>query len=190
MPHVFVLIFALIVFLFPNLDVFGQDTRHRTDDLIAALGKTKHKKKEKKGFATETYVSMESQAIVKNNIREYAGFYESSEGGSRLELRVSNDGTVTGNGYDYSGFNNAVRKGKFTLRNARIEGALLSATKVYTDGATENFEAVFNNRTTSIGKNPNQITSRETRYGLGYIIYGTGPSDSYTSSRIFLEFRR
>jgi len=35
----------------------------------------------------------------------------------------------------------------FRLENARIDGALLTASKVYQDGATEKFEGVFLNRT-------------------------------------------
>jgi hypothetical protein len=188
MPHIFILIFAIIVFFFPSLDVFGQNAQQKTQDLIAALGKTKHKKKEKKGFYFESYVNTESEAVVKNNIREYAGVYESSDSGSsRLELRVSADGKVEGSGFDIS-FNN-FSGGDFTLKNASIEGALLTATKVYSDGRTRNFEAVFNNRTTIVGTNPNQITERETKYGIGFVEYGELSGSTFTS-RMFLEFKR
>jgi hypothetical protein len=61
----FILIFAIIVFFFPSLDVFGQNAQQKTQDLIAALGKTKHKKKEKKGFYFESYVNTESEAVVR-----------------------------------------------------------------------------------------------------------------------------
>ncbi len=77
----------------------------------------------------------------------------------------------------------------FTLKNARIEGALLTATKVYADARTENFEAVFVNRTTASGKNPNEINSRETRYGLGFVYYYQS-SRIDVSNRVFLEFKR
>ena len=138
MPYIFILIFALVAFIFPSLDIFAQDAQQKTQDLIAALGKTKHKKKEKKGFFSESYSEIKNEPVVKNNIREYAGVYESP--GYRLELSISADGVVTGSGYD-SRFYNSSRQ-NFTLKNGRIDGALLRATKVYENGRKENFEAV------------------------------------------------
>jgi hypothetical protein len=70
-----------------------------------------------------------------------------------------------------------------------LKALLLTATKVYSDGRTRNFEAVFNNRTTIVGTNPNQITQRETKYGIGFIEYGELSGNTFTS-RMFLEFKR
>lgn len=161
-------------------EIFAQSVQQTTDDLITALGKTKYKKKEKKNFSFETYVDTKSEAVVKNNAADYTGIYESSDAGYRLELRVSPDGRAEGSGFDTNYMNS--EKQSFTLRDAKIEGALLTATKVYAGGATEKLEAVFNNRTTVEGKNPNEIKSRETKYGLGFIkFYGD------STSRVFLE---
>jgi hypothetical protein len=161
--------------------VQAQDSQAKTDALIAALAKTKYKKKEKKNVSIEIYIDIKSEPVVKNNIREYAGVYE-AESDYRLELRVSDGGKVEGNGYDRRA-NDSERR-NFTLKDARIEGALLTATRVFENGETEKFEAVFNNRTVTAGKNPNEIETRETKYGLGFI-------QAYTdwTNRVFLELK-
>ena len=182
MSRAFILIVALILSIGLSDTVFAQNAEQKTNDLIAALGKTKYKKKEKKNILFELYIDIKSEAVVKNNVQDYAGVYESTQAGYQIELRVSADGKVEGSGYD-SGFNNS-QKQNFTLKDARIEGALLTATKVYASGETKKLEAVFNNRTVIEGKNPNEINSRETKYGLGFIdLWGT------ITSRVFLEFK-
>jgi hypothetical protein len=57
----------------------------------------------------------------------------------------------------------------FTLRDARIDGSVLRATKVHDDGRTETFEGVFVDRTTSTGKNAQAIDSTETEFGIGFV---------------------
>ena len=160
--------------------VSAQDAQTKTSELIAALGKTKYKKKEKKYISIEIYVDIKSEAVVKNDVREYSGVYE-AESDYRLELRVSGKDKVEGNGYDRVNNSN---KQNFTLKDARIEGALLTATKVYENGETLKFEAVFNNRTVQTGKNANQIENRETKYGLGFI----QTYEDWTN-RVFLELK-
>ena len=181
MSRIFMLIvvFALCVGLSNN--AFAQDAERKTQDLIAALGKTKYKKKEKKNFSFELYIDIKSEAVVKSNVRDYAGIYQSSDANYRIELRVVADGTVEGIGYDFD-FNTS-QKQNFTLKDARIEGALLTATKIYADGGKEKLEAVFNNRTVTEGKNPHEINSRETKYGLGFI-----DLQETSTNRVFLEF--
>lgn len=174
-------VLVLFVFCFVLLGdaVYAQNAQAKTDALIAALAKTKYKKKEKKNISVEIYVDIKSEAVVKSNPGEYSGVYE-AESDYRLELRVSADGKVEGSGYD--GNVNGARKQNFTLRDGRIEGALLTATKVYESGETQSLEAVFNNRTVTNGKNPNEIESRETKYGLSFIqSYGDW------TNRVFLE---
>ena len=179
-----IVVFALCVGLSNN--AFAQDAERKTQDLIAALGKTKYKKKEKKNFSFELYIDIKSEAVVKNDIRDYAGVYQSPYTDYRIELRVSADGKVEGSGHD-SGLDDS-QKQNFTLKDARIDGALLTATKVFADGRTEKLEAVFNNRTVVEGKNPNEIRSRETKYGLGFID-SFGTTDGSITNRVFLEFK-
>jgi hypothetical protein len=61
-----------------------------------------------------------------------------------LQLRVDSRGVVTGSGYEP--LNDGVRR-TFTLRNGTVQGALLTATKVYANGETERLEGAFMNRT-------------------------------------------
>ena len=164
-------------------EIYAQNAEQTTQQLITALGKTKHKKKEKKNFSFETYIDVKSEAVVKNNAADYTGIYESSDAGYRLELRVSPDGRAEGNGFA-TDYRNSERQ-NFTLRDGKIEGALLTGTLVYANGTTERLEAVFNNRTTVEGKNPNEIENRETKYGLGFI-----KSYADSTNRVFLEFKR
>lgn len=191
MPQFLIALIALIIFSLFGSTVFAQDSRERTHELISELRKTKHKKKEKKGITTESYLDINSQPVVKGDVRQYAGVYESSDDNFRLELRVSPDGRVEGNGHDAIFFSGRSRN--FTLRDARIDGALLTATKIYADGGgggggAQKFEAVFNDQTRVEGKNPQNIYRRETRYGLGFIYnYQTSQIDS--TSRVFLEYK-
>lgn len=182
MSRKFILVAAFILCICFGSEVFAQNAQQKTQELIAALGKSKYKKKEKKNFSFERYIDIKSEAVVKNNAADYTGVYESPDAGYRLELRVSANGKAEGSGFDTNFMNS--EKQSFTLRDAKIEGALLTATKVYASGVTEKLEAVFNNRTTTEGKNPNEIESRETRYGLGFI-FNLGNS----TNRVFLEFK-
>jgi len=177
----FTLLVLFVFCLAATNTIYAQNSQARTDALVAALAKTKYKKKEKKNISIEIYVDIKSEPVVKRDVREYAGVYE-GESDYRLELRVSADGKVEGTGYD-SGMSGKSKR-NFTLRDARIEGALLMATRVYENGETEQLEAVFINRTVTTGKNPNEIENRETKYGLGFI-------QSYAdwTNRVFLELK-
>lgn len=165
----------------------GQDAGQRTRDLVAALDKTKYKKKEKRDFSIEIYVDIKNDPTVKSSPAEYAGVYESEDSGYKLELNVSAGGAVTGSGHDTTNSDSA-QKLNFTLKDARIEGALLTATKVYENGQSLAFEAAFVNRTILSGKNPNDIATRYTRFGVGFIQSGNEKSETWTN-RVFLERR-
>lgn len=169
-----------IVYLGQINDLYGQNVQSKTDELIAALNKTKYKNKSKKNVSIEVYVNVKSEAIVKSDVREYSGVYESGSD-YRLELRVSAADKIEGKGYDDD---NSSGGRNFTLKDARIEGALLTATKIFENGETVKFEAVFNNHTVTQGKNPNQIESRQTKFGLGFI-----QSNSNWTNRVFLELK-
>jgi len=49
----------------------------------------------------------------------------------------------------------------------------LAGTKFYENGEQRKFEAVFVNRTVASGKNANEIASRDTKFGIGFIETGT-----------------
>lgn len=183
MFHVLVLIVFIIFGLFSAGKIFAQtsDATQKTQEIVAALAKTKYKHKVKKNFELELYIDVKNEAVVKN-AADYAGVYESPESNYRIELRVAG-GKVEGSGYETS-FENSSRV-NFTLRDARIEGALLTATRVYADGSAKRLEAVFVNRTVTQGANPNKIESRETKFGLGFVEV----FNENSRSRVFCEYK-
>ena len=184
------IIAALAFLILVPAAVSAQQVDQRTQSLVAALDKTKYKKKEKKGFSMEFYVDVKNTPALRGNPNEYSGTYESDQ--NRLNLTVDANGNASGSGYDeaYNGSGTM----KFTLRDAKVEGALLTGVKVYENGETRKFEAAFVDRTVSSGKNANQIDSREKRFGLGYLeggavaAPGMGEMNNWTT-RIFLERR-
>lgn len=177
------LVFVLTLVVGGGLAVvsYGQDGGQKAREMVAALDKNKYKKKEKKGFTVEVYVDVKNDAVVKKEVGEYSGVYEDGNSGSKLTLKVASDGSSEGVGFD----DGDAGKLNYTLKNARIDGGVLTATKVFANGETKKLEAVFVNRTVSSGKNAASITSRETSYGLGYLErYGD------SQSRYFLEFKK
>ena len=183
------LVVALVFFVGLSCEVYAQDAGQRTNALVAALDKTKYKKKEKANISIEIYIDIKNEPAIRDAV-EYGGNYESEDGSYRLTLHSERSGQASGNGYDTI---NGERRASFTLKNASINGALLTASKVYENGETEKFEAVFVNRTIASGKNANEIASRDTKFGLGFIQTGNwsdkeGRTMNWTS-RVFLERR-
>jgi hypothetical protein len=119
----------------------------RSQAIAASFSKFKHLTKEKHGIRKEKYLKVESQPVVKTNPEDYSGAYEIPDLGFALRLRVDHTGNVEGAGYEPLNSDPAVRR-VFTLKNGKIEGALLTATKVYSAGHTERLEGVFMNRAT------------------------------------------
>ena len=178
--------FALCIGL--TCGVYAQDAGARTGTLVASLDKTKHKMKEKKNVSIEVYVSIKNEAVIRDAY-EYGGSYASEDGDYSLTLHVERGGAASGHGHD--SIND--RRMSFTLNDAAISGALLSGTKVYENGEQQKFEAVFVNRTVATGKNQNEITSRDTKFGMGFIQEGessdTEGQHMNSTRRVFLERR-
>ena len=173
---------ALAVFVVVSCDVYAQGSGQKTRELVAALDKTKHKKKEKANVSIETYIDIKNQAAVRDPV-EYGGSYESEDGEWSLSLHVERGGVVTGSGFDaMNGETN--RRRSFVLKDATINGALLAATKFYDNGEQRRFEAIFVNHTVASGKNANEVASRDTKFGIGFVDTGTG-----AEVRVFLERR-
>ncbi|MDP9204843.1 MAG: hypothetical protein M3P12_05195 [Gemmatimonadota bacterium] len=158
----------------------------RTRAIAASFNKTKHVVKEKRGVRVEKYKEVRSEPVVKANQQDYAGIYEVSDLGFAIQLRVDRNGMVDGTGYEPArpGPDLSVRR-SFTLRNGKIDGALLTATKVYADGTQNRFEGVFMNRTSFDSPSDKGLTL----FGLGVI----GPQTvvaGLTIDRFFYELRR
>ncbi|PYT01644.1 MAG: hypothetical protein DMF63_02010 [Acidobacteria bacterium] len=157
------LVIALVFFIGVAGDVYAQDAR--TQELVAALDKTKYKKKEKKNISIEFYIDIKNEAAVRAP-SEYSGGYDAGVDGTALKLQVESSGLASGSGYDsFIGD----RRQNFTLKDAVITGARLTGTKVYWNGEERPFEAVFVNRTIRTGKNADSITSEDVKFGIGFI---------------------
>jgi len=93
---------------------------------VSGEQKLKNKKKEKR-----------FEPVVKGRVEEYAGRYVGMED-YYLEIVAVGDGQLAI--VSQEGGRRA------TLQNIRLDGARLTATRVYPDGTTKDFEATFVNR--------------------------------------------
>jgi hypothetical protein len=159
-----------------------QDASARARELAAAFSKSKHVVKEKHGVRVEKYKDVRSEPAPKTDARLYSGEYEAEQGA--LSLRVYADGRAEATGSEpYSDF---ARTRKFTLRNARVEGALLTGTKLYEDGSSEPFEGVFINRT-----DRNSPTDPgTTAFGLGVLFDPPRSVNGNDMGRLFYALKR
>ena len=120
----------------------ASDPQARSRAIAASFSKFKHLSKEKYGIKKEKYLKVESQPVVKANPEDYSGTYEIPDLGFAMHLRVDHNGGVEGDGYEPLNSDPSVRR-TFTLKDGKIEGALLTATQVYAGGHTEKLEGVF-----------------------------------------------
>ncbi len=156
-----------------------QDAGQRAREIAASFDKTKHKIKERHGVRKEMFIEIRSEPAVRADAREYSGTYE-ADAEYPLVIRVGADNRVEAEGFEPAP---GQARRKFTLRDARIEGALLTGTKVYTDGATETFEAVFINRTAR--HSPTE--SGTSAFGLGIRFDPPKAGDGFVLSRLFYQ---
>jgi hypothetical protein len=124
------------------------------DEMLARFNKVKQKSKHRRGVVTESYVNVHSELAPGRS-----GSYEATDFGRTLMLEVHADGTVTGRGAEDG-------RG-FELRDGRVDGSHLTATKRFADGKTEPLEGIFINRRRIEGSTARQITSDHTTFGLG-----------------------
>jgi hypothetical protein len=158
---------------------FSQQLSSQTkaQEIAAAFTKNKHVVKEKYGVRMEKYKDVRSEPAVKSNVRDYAGVYEVPELGFVINVQVGTDGTIQANGSEQSR--------TFTMQNAKLEGALLTASKVYQDGARERFEGVFLNRT-----DRNSPTDSGLRaFGLGVIPSASFEANGNTYDKLFYRLK-
>src|SRR5688572_28573936 len=181
------LVVAIALFVLAAVNVYAQDAGARARELASALDKTKYKKKEKPMVTVEFYIDIKNEPVVRD-VASYAGNYASEDSESNLSLQV-NAGGVSGTGRDWFGESQR----SFTLKDALISGAVLTGTKVYENGEQQKFEAVFVNVTVSNGKNENDINTRDTKFGLGFIQSASSvdphKGTQTWTNRVFLERR-
>ena len=158
-------------------------TQRRTQELAASFNKHKNVVKEKHGVRTEKYKEIRSEPFVKQDVRDYSGVYEVADLGYSVTIQVGRDGKVEANGYEPKS-GSTQPSHRFRLENARITGALLTATKVYEEGATAKFEGVFINRTVFNNPNDNGVST----FGLGVVGNPVQIAD-VTLDKLFYQLR-
>jgi len=124
------------------------------DEMLARFNKVKQKSKQRHGVVMESYVNVHSELAPSRS-----GSYEATGFGRTLTLEVHADRTVAGRG--------AEDGRTFELREGRIDGSHLSATKRFADGTTEPLEGIFINQRRLEGRTAQEITSDHTAFGLG-----------------------
>ena len=159
----------------------GSSVQARTQAIVASFNKSKHKVKERHGVRMEKYKRVVSTPAVRN-VRDYAGSYEAEDWGLSLDLRVDANGNVSANGHERINMDSQVWR-QFTLRNARIQGELLTGTKVYANGATQPFEGAFINRTSFESPTDSGVT----KFGLGEIRSSRLVVNGQSIDRVFYE---
>ncbi|HEY0406375.1 MAG TPA: hypothetical protein VGC89_11655 [Pyrinomonadaceae bacterium] len=87
--------------------------------------KTKHKEKR-------------FEPVVRQNFADYAGRYEGFDAEHFIEARIDREGRLL--------LTSQEGERRAELQDMRVDNASLTATKVYADGRTEKFKAVFVNR--------------------------------------------
>jgi hypothetical protein len=137
--------------------------RH-TQAIVASFNKSKHVVKEKYGVRKEKYLDVRSVPAVRQNPADYSGAYEVPDLRFSLKLRVDATGRVEGTGYEPVTDDAAVSR-SFTLKDGRMTGALLRATKVYGNGSSEPFEGVFINKAVFESPTDKGVTA----FGLGVV---------------------
>jgi hypothetical protein len=161
-----------------------ETSAQRTRVIVASFNKSKHEVREKKGVRVEKYKEIRSEPAILKNIRDYSGSYEAPELGLSLDLHVDAAGNVTGNGYEPVDPDHKVLRG-FRLRNARIDGALLTGTKVYERGGTEPIEGVFINKTSFDSPTDKGVRT----FGLGVVDQTVRFAGGVTIDKVFYQKR-
>ena len=149
----------------------------RAQAIAEAFTKHKESVKEKYGVRKEKYKDVRSEPLVKSNVRDYSGTYEVSGFGYEMTIEVSADGRIQANGSE---------NGRpFRLEDARIEGALLTASKVYENSTSERFEGVFLKRTDRDSPTDPGVTM----FGLGVVLSTPIQRDGNTFDKLFYQLK-
>src|SRR5262245_31418456 len=156
-------------------------SQSRAEEIATSFTKFKHALKSKQGVRVEKYKDVRSEPTVRQNLTEYSGVYEAPDLGYMLSVEVANDGTARAHGAD-----GGEESRPFQLENAKVEGAVLTGTKVYRDGTTERFEGAFLTRT----DHDSPTDSGTVQYGLGVVLTTPVEFSGNTYDRLFYQLRR
>lgn len=163
MRSIFALGWLLRLWLIP-MNVFpqGGDAQQKVRELLASLNRKEHRVVERRGVRAEKYLEIRSEPVVKGDVRDYSGRYLIPDIGYSIEIKVGSDASVEGSGRELSRSGDNKER-RFVLKDGKIEGPLLTADKVYEDGASEQFEGVFINLTTLDAPDAKGVSS----FGIG-----------------------
>lgn len=176
--------YVVIVFVVASaVNAFSQQlsSQTRAQTIAAAFNKQKHVVKEKYGVRSEKYKDVRSEPVVKQNIGDYFGVYEMADLGYVIDIQAGSDGSIQANGYEKDQPSRT-----FKLENARIDGALLTASKVYQDRTTEKFEGVFLKRTDRNSPTDPGVTT----FGLGVVLSTPIQSNGLTYDKLFYRLKQ
>lgn len=124
----------------------GNEPQKRVREILASLNRKEHRVVERHGVKVEKYREIRSEPVVKSDIKEYAGTYVATDIDYSITVRFESDGAIAAEGFETSAAAGGQAR-RFTLRDGKIQGALLTGLKVYDDGSNQTFEGVFINRT-------------------------------------------
>jgi hypothetical protein len=160
----------------------SMDSTERARELAALFNKSKHKVKDKRGVHIEIHIDIVSEPVVRP-AAQYSGEYGADDTFS-LRLEVGADGKVTGRGSEPGPGTDELN---FSLRDGRVDGALVVGTKVYDNGTTAKFEGVFIQRKV----HTNMADRDEVLFGLGVVFDPPkrGGDDGWEINKSFYEAR-
>lgn len=175
---------AIALFVACAVNVASQQVSSQTkaEAIATAFNKQKHVLKAKYGVTREKFKDVRNEPDVKQNVAAYAGTYEMADLGYVITLQVGADGRIQGTGSEQG----VQQTRTFKLQNAKIEGALLTAAKVYQDGTTETFEGAFLSRTVRDSPAAAGITT----LGLGVILTTPLEVNGLTYEKLFYHLRQ
>jgi hypothetical protein len=157
-----------------------QSVDARTRAIVASFNKSKHVVKSRHGVTREKYKDIRSEPALRSDAASYTGTYKVYGLEFALALRVAHDGSVEGNGTEPLDGNPALAR-TFTI-SGRVDGALLTATKIYSNGARERLEGVFINSTSR--ESPNDTGT--TMFGIG-VVSGLRDIGGVTTDKLFYQ---
>src|SRR5262249_34593313 len=153
----------------------------RAHELAASFDKHKDKVREKNGVSKEKYKDVRSEPVVKQNLKDCSGVYEVQGLGDAITIQIENDGRIVARGHQT--LNDGSQSRSFKLDHASISGALLTADKVYDNGATEKFEGVFLMRTERSSPSDVGVTT----FGLGVVLNSPHERFGNTWDKLFYQ---
>jgi hypothetical protein len=170
---------AILFLLGINLmSTYAQQTcsQKRVADILATLNKKEQLVVEVHGVKKEKYREVRSEPVTASDVKQYSGTYRVPDLDYSLNIKIGSNGEITGSGSE-------AQKRHFVLKDAGIDGALLTATKVYDDGATEKFEGVFIKRTEL-----NSPTDKgDTSYGIAGIVPAKNNEDLSKLDKLYYQ---